>query len=236
MKNLKILSFLLVIIISSCAPKTQIEDKKDVLPTNYTKIEHKFNDLGYAYDALEPYIDAATMELHYDKHHRAYYNNFMSAAEGTELKNMPLEIIFKNISSQSAFVRNNAGGYYNHNLFWANMTPEKNTKISAELENAINEAFGSIDNFKKEFENKAKTVFGSGWAWLVKIENGKLAVSSTPNQDNPLMNVAEVQGTPLLALDVWEHAYYLKYQNRRPDYITNFWEVVNWSEVSRRFE
>ncbi len=240
MKNFGITLFALAIAFTSCLNKPQTEtkgsEKKEILAASYTPVTHEFNELGYSYDALEPYIDAATMELHYDKHHRAYYNNFISAAEGTELKKMPLELIFKNISSQSTFVRNNAGGYYNHDLFWANMTPVKGSKISENLENAINEAFDSFDNFKTEFENKAKTVFGSGWAWLVKLEDGKLAVSSTPNQDNPLMDVAEVQGTPLLALDVWEHAYYLKYQNQRPAYITNFWEVVDWDEVSRRFE
>lgn len=195
---------------------------------------HTFPELAYAYDALEPYIDAETMELHYSKHHKGYFTKFMAAAEGTDLLNTPMEIIFAGISKQPEGVRNNGGGYYNHALFWENMTPQQG-EIPADLKAAIEKDFGSINTFKTEFATAAKTRFGSGWAWLLVDENGALKVSSTPNQDNPLMDVAEVKGTPLLALDVWEHAYYLNYQNKRGDYINNFWNVVNWDVVNYRY-
>ncbi len=187
---------------------------------------HKFAELGYAYNALEPYIDAQTMELHYSKHHKGYYNNFMAAAEGTEMLKTPMEVIFAKMSKHSALVRNNGGGYYNHTLFWENMTPVKN-EMPANLKAAIEKDLGSTENFKTSFANAAKTRFGSGWAWLSLSKSGKLFVSSTANQDNPLMDVVEENGTPLLCLDVWEHAYYLKYQNRRADYVDNFWNLVN---------
>ncbi|WP_321996529.1 superoxide dismutase [Draconibacterium orientale] len=195
---------------------------------------HTFPELAYAYDALEPYIDAETMELHYSKHHKGYFTKFMAAAEGTDLLNTPMENIFAGISKQPEGVRNNGGGYYNHALFWENMTPQQG-EIPADLKAAIEKDFGSIDAFKTEFATAAKTRFGSGWAWLLVDENGALKVSSTPNQDNPLMDVTEVKGTPLLALDVWEHAYYLNYQNKRGDYINNFWNVVNWDVVNHRY-
>lgn len=195
---------------------------------------HTFPELAYAYDALEPYIDAETMELHYSKHHKGYFTKFMAAAEGTDLLNTPMENIFAGISKQPEGVRNNGGGYYNHALFWENMTPQQG-EIPADLKAAIEKDFGSVDAFKTEFATAAKTRFGSGWAWLLVDENGALKVSSTPNQDNPLMDVAEVKGTPLLALDVWEHAYYLNYQNKRGDYINNFWNVVNWDVVNHRY-
>jgi len=194
---------------------------------------HVFPELPYAYDALEPYIDAQTMELHYSKHHKGYYSKFMAAAEGTELVNTPMEQIFAEISKQPAGIRNNGGGYYNHALFWENMTPEQH-EMPAELKAAIEKDFESVDAFKTAFGKAAKTQFGSGWAWLMVDSNGTLKVSSTPNQDNPLMDDAEVKGSPLLALDVWEHAYYLHYQNRRGDYVDNFWNVVNWDVVNNR--
>lgn len=194
----------------------------------------KLPDLPYAFDALEPYIDAKTMEIHHDKHHAGYTNNLNAAIEGTALENKSIIEILANVSNESAAVRNNGGGYYNHDLFWKVMGPNAGGTPSGELGEAINKTFGSFDAFKSEFSKAAATRFGSGWAWLVKNDSG-LVVCSTPNQDNPLMDIAEVKGTPILGLDVWEHAYYLHYQNRRPDYISNFWEVVNWNEVAARF-
>ncbi|WP_016778618.1 superoxide dismutase [Anaerophaga thermohalophila] len=197
--------------------------------------KHKFPELGYAYNALEPYIDAQTMELHYDKHHRGYYSKFMAAIEGTDMETTPMHHIFANISRHSESVRNNGGGYYNHRLFWDNMSPDGGDP-SARLLNALVKSFGSFDEFKKEFGNAAKSHFGSGWAWLYMDTDKNLKITSTPNQDNPLMDVSDERGIPLLALDVWEHAYYLKYQNKRGDYVDNFWNVVNWKTVSKRWE
>jgi Fe-Mn family superoxide dismutase len=190
--------------------------------------------LPYAFDALEPYIDAQTMEIHHGKHHAAYVNNLNKAVEGTDMEGKSLEDLFKNISKSPAAVRNNGGGHWNHSLFWTVMGKDKGGAPSGELAEAINSAFGSFDKFKELFANAGATRFGSGWAWLL-VADGKLVISSTPNQDNPLMDVAEVKGRPVLALDVWEHAYYLKYQNKRPDYISAFWNVVNWDEVAKRF-
>lgn len=193
---------------------------------------YKFPELPYAYNALEPYIDALTMEIHYTKHHRAYFDNFVKAAADAKIDNLSLDEIFTRVSSYPAAVRNNGGGFYNHKLFWQVMGPNAGGQPDGELLKAINEAFGSFDNFKNEFENAAKTQFGSGWAWLAVDSNGKLFVSQTPNQDNPLMDVAAKRGKPILGLDVWEHAYYLKYQNRKPEYVGNFWNVVNWKKVA----
>jgi len=206
-------------------------------PVSYAGVpagEVEFPALPYSYDALEPYIDARTMELHYDKHHRAYYTNFVNAIKGTPLENQPVEQIFESISKHPEAVKNNGGGFYNHTIFWNNLSKEKG-KPSAELEQAINKAFGSIDKFREAFNNAAKTRFGSGWAWLVLKSDKTLAVGSTANQDNPLMDNSPVKGSPLLTLDVWEHAYYLKYQNRRPEYVDAFWNVVNWAEVNKRY-
>lgn len=195
--------------------------------------------LPYAYDALEPHIDAKTMEIHHTKHHQAYIDNANKALEGTEWADLCVEELVKKITElpedKKTVLRNNAGGHYNHSLFWEMMSPEK-TEPSAELLEAINRDFGSLEEFKTKFEDAGKTRFGSGWAWLVK-KDGKLQVVSTANQDNPLMGeaVAGVSGTPLLGIDVWEHAYYLNYQNKRPDYLKAFWNVVNWVEVSKRF-
>ena len=184
-------------------------------------IDSVFPELPYAYNALEPTIDAKTMEIHYSKHHKAYYTNFLAAIKETPAANLDIVSLFAEISKQPVAVRNNGGGYYNHMLFWENMSPTKTTP-SAKLKAAIEKDFGSMDKFKEEFAGAAKKQFGSGWAWLVAGKDGQLFVSSTPNQDNPLMDVLEKKGTPLLCLDVWEHAYYLKYQNRRAEYVDNF--------------
>jgi Fe-Mn family superoxide dismutase len=194
----------------------------------------EFPPLPYAYDALEPYIDARTMEIHYDKHHRAYFTNYVNAIKGTPLEGMAVTEVFASISKQSDAVRNNGGGYYNHVFFWNNLAA-KSAGPSAELSAAIAKAFGSFDKFKETFSTAGKTRFGSGWAWLYINGDKSLAIGSTPNQDNPLMDISSVKGTPLLTLDVWEHAYYLKYQNKRADYIDAFWNVVNWEEVNKRY-
>ena len=190
--------------------------------------------LDYAYDALEPHIDARTMEIHHTKHHNGYTTKLNGAIEGSDLDGKSIEDILSGVSNHSTAVRNNGGGYYNHNLFWKVMSPTGGGKPSGELGEAINSEFGSFDKFQEEFNNAAATRFGSGWAWLVKDGN-KLVIGSTPNQDNPLMDISELKGTPILGLDVWEHAYYLKYQNKRPEYISAFWNVINWDEVAKRF-
>ena len=197
---------------------------------------YTFPELPYAYDALEPYIDAQTMEIHYTKHHRAYFDNFVKAAADNKIDNLSLEEIFSIVSAFPAAVRNNGGGYYNHMLFWKVMGPNAGGQPEGDLLKAINSTFGSFDRFKAEFENAAKTQFGSGWAWLAVDADGKLFVSQTPNQENPLMDVSAKRGKPILALDVWEHAYYLKYQNRRPEYVSNFWNVVNWNKVAELYK
>ena len=194
-----------------------------------------FEPLPYAYDALEPYIDAQTMEIHYSRHHQTYFNNLTKAVAGTELEGQSLEALFAKISQLPVAVRNNGGGHWNHALFWKSLSPQGGGQPGGALGTAINQAFGSFDEFKKQFDAAAVGRFGSGWAWLAAGADGKLFVSSTPNQDNPLMDVAEKRGAPLLGLDVWEHAYYLKYQNKRADYIAAFWNVVNWPEVAARF-
>ncbi len=191
--------------------------------------------LDYAYNALEPHIDARTMEIHHTKHHNAYTTNLNNAIAGTDLESRTIEDILANISKASVAVRNNGGGFYNHGLFWKVMGPNGGGAPTGDLADAINKAFGSFDSFKEEFSKAAATRFGSGWAWLVKTDGG-LKVSSTPNQDNPLMDIAEVKGTPVLGIDVWEHAYYLNYQNRRPDYISAFWNVINWDQVAEYFK
>lgn len=191
--------------------------------------------LAYATDALEPHIDKMTMEIHHGKHHQAYVDNLNKALAGTDGENQKLEDIMANISKFAMPVRNNGGGHYNHTLYWSVMSPNGGGAPSGELAKAIDAAFGSFDDFKKKFAEAGATRFGSGWAWLSVSADGKLQVSSTPNQDNPLMDIAEVKGTPILGMDVWEHAYYLKYQNKRPDYIAAFWNVVNWDAVADRF-
>ncbi|MFO7669289.1 MAG: superoxide dismutase [Bacteroidales bacterium] len=192
-------------------------------------------DLSYDYNALEPYIDARTMEIHHSKHHAAYTTNFNTAVEAAGLQEKTAEEIFAKVSGYSPAIRNNGGGFYNHNIYWSIMGPNTGGEPTGALLKRINDAFGSFEEFKKLFSTAAATRFGSGWAWLVKKTDGTLAVTSTPNQDNPLMDVAEVKGTPLLNIDVWEHAYYLQYQNRRPDYIAAFWNVIDWNKVAARF-
>ena len=191
--------------------------------------------LAYAYDALEPNIDARTMEIHHSKHHQAYVTNLNNAIAGTDAEKMSIEEICKNISKYPVAVRNNGGGHYNHSMFWTLLSPKGGGEPTGELAAAINSTFGSFAEFKTLFAAAGVTRFGSGWAWL-NVQDGKLTISSTANQDNPLMDVAEVKGTPILCLDVWEHAYYLHYQNRRPDYIAAFWNVVDWNEVAKRYK
>jgi Fe-Mn family superoxide dismutase len=191
--------------------------------------------LPYAHNALEPHIDTTTMEIHHGKHHQAYVTNLNNAIGDGELAGKSLEDLMAMISKCPVAVRNNGGGHYNHSLFWTVMSPNGGGNPTGELASAIDSAFGNFEEFKKAFANVAATRFGSGWAWLCVTADKKLCVCSTPNQDNPLMDIAECKGTPILGLDVWEHAYYLHYQNRRPDYIGIFWNVVNWNEVARLY-
>jgi Fe-Mn family superoxide dismutase len=196
---------------------------------------HTLPALPYAHNALEPHIDAQTMEIHHGKHHQAYVDNLNKAIEGTDAANLSLEDLIKNISKYPAAVRNNGGGHFNHSLFWTVLTPNAKEGPEGKLADAINEAFGGLDALKEKMSTAGATRFGSGWAWLI-VKDGKLDVTSSPNQDNPLMDVAEVKGTPIFGIDVWEHAYYLKYQNKRPDYLKAIWSVVNWDEVAKRYE
>ena len=191
--------------------------------------------LSYPTNALEPHIDARTMEIHHDKHHQAYVTNLNNAVAGTVAEKMSVEDICSNISKFSVTVRNNGGGHYNHSLFWTLLAPGGAKTPTGMLADSINASFGTFDDFKSKFSAAAATRFGSGWAWLIKTDDGKLDICSTPNQDNPLMDIAESKGTPILGLDVWEHAYYLHYQNRRPDYIAAFWNVINWDVVTSLF-
>ena len=195
---------------------------------------HSLPSLPYGFDALEPHIDAQTMQIHHGKHHQAYVDNLNKALAGSDGENKSLEELMANISAFPAAVRNNGGGHYNHTLFWSILGPNGGMP-SGDLANAINETFGSIDGLKEKMNAAGTTRFGSGWAWLI-VKDGKLEVTSTPNQDNPLRDVADVKGTPILGIDVWEHAYYLKYQNKRPDYLAAIWNVINWEEVGRRYQ
>ncbi|HLG02929.1 MAG TPA: superoxide dismutase [Bacteroidia bacterium] len=190
--------------------------------------------LPYAYDALEPHIDARTMEIHHTKHHQAYVTNVNNAIKDTDGDKLSIEDLCRNISKYPVAVRNNGGGHYNHSLFWKILKPNGGGAPAGDVASGIDSAFGSFDNFKTQFANAATTRFGSGWAWLIVGSDKKFAICSTPNQDNPLMDIAETKGTPILGLDVWEHAYYLNYQNRRPDYISAFWNIINWDEVASR--
>ncbi|MEC8603537.1 MAG: superoxide dismutase [Bacteroidota bacterium] len=192
--------------------------------------------LPYSYDALNPFIDKQTMEIHHSKHHQGYVNKLNNALQGITANFTSLDDILKNISKYSTALRNNAGGHYNHSLFWSILTPNKNSKPSEKLLAQINKQFGSLENLKNSINKAATSRFGSGWAWLSVDSNNNLFVSSTANQDNPLMNTEEQQGTPILGIDVWEHAYYLKYQNKRGNYLSAIWNVINWAEVSNRFE
>jgi len=191
--------------------------------------------LPYAADALEPHIDKTTMEIHHDRHHQAYVDNLNKAIAGTHAENLSLLDIIKNVSKYSAAVRNNGGGHYNHSLFWKVLGPNAGGAPTGELAEAINATFGSFDELKKQLQAAGATRFGSGWAWLIVGADGKLAVTSTPNQDNPLMDVAEVKGTPILGIDVWEHAYYLKFQNKRPAYLEEIFNVINWDAVAENY-
>ena len=194
-----------------------------------------FEELPYSFDALEPHIDARTMEIHYTKHHKAYYDKFIAAVKGTEMENMDIKDIFARMNSFSAAVRNNGGGYFNHTLFWKVMSPKGGGEPTGQLAEAINKAFGSFESMKNQFNDAAANRFGSGWAWLCVGKDKGLEICSTANQDNPLMENIGCGGTPIMGLDVWEHAYYLNYQNRRPDYIQAFWNVVNWNEVESNY-
>jgi superoxide dismutase, Fe-Mn family len=191
--------------------------------------------LPYAYEALEPHIDTETMHIHHDKHHQAYVDNVNKAIAGTEHENKTIEELVASAGSISQAVRNNGGGHWNHNFFWDSLKNNNGLNATGKLAEAIDAAFGSFEAFKEKFNAAGTTRFGSGWAWLI-VQDGKLAICSTPNQDNPLMDIAEVKGTPILGCDVWEHAYYLKYQNKRPAYLEAFWNVVNWDKVAERFE
>lgn len=196
---------------------------------------HTLPDLGYAFNALEPHLDAQTMEIHHDRHHKAYVDNLNKALAGTDGEGKTLEELMANISSYPAAVRNNGGGHYNHTLFWTVLSPNGGGEPTGALATAITDAFGSLDAMKEKISTAGATRFGSGWAWLI-VKDGKLEVCSTPNQDNPLMDVAETKGHPIFGIDVWEHAYYLKYQNKRPDYLAAIWNVVNWDEVLMRYK
>ncbi|MFM1857542.1 MAG: hypothetical protein RLZ05_602 [Bacteroidota bacterium] len=191
--------------------------------------------LPYAHEALEPHIDTLTMQIHHGKHHQAYVDNLNKAIAGTPHENKSIEQLVKEAGSISAAVRNNGGGHWNHTFFWESLAPQAGGQPSGKLADAINAAFGSFTSFQEKFASAGMTRFGSGWAWLI-VKEGKLEICSTPNQDNPLMDIAEVKGTPILGVDVWEHAYYLKYQNRRADYLGAFWQVINWNVVAARFE
>ena len=201
-----------------------------------TTNKFEFQPLPYSYDALEPFIDKLTLEIHYGKHHKAYYENFITAIKGTEMESMDIMDIFRNISKNPMVVRNNSGGYFNHTFYWESMKGPGSVLPTGKLSEAITKTFTSFDEFKKQFSEAGKTRFGSGWAWLCLDNKGNLFICSTPNQDNPLMDIAERKGSPLLTMDVWEHAYYLKYQNKRPDYIEAFWNIVNWEEVAKRYD
>ena len=227
---------------SACQQPTQETENTSENQTKEPEVmkdqngKYTLPELSYAYDALEPNIDKMTMEIHHTKHHQGYVNNLNNAIAGTEMESVSLTDLFKNMSQYPVAVRNNGGGHWNHSMFWTIMGPNGGGEPSEKLLSAIESRFTSFEAFTEEFNKAAATRFGSGWAWLIVDANGELQVTSTPNQDNPLMDVADVQGMPILGVDVWEHAYYLKYQNRRPEYVGNFWNVINWAEVERRYE
>jgi len=198
--------------------------------------DHKLPELNYQYKDLEPFIDAMTMEIHYSKHHQAYVNNLNKALENTEAAKLSIEDLMLNVSKYGPAVRNNGGGHYNHSLYWSILSPKPQNAPSGRLSEMIIETFGSVEELKKQMNQAGASRFGSGWAWLVLTKDMKLVVSSTPNQDNPLMDVAEVRGIPLIGIDVWEHAYYLKYQNKRPDYLDAIWNIIDWKKVEENFE
>ncbi len=237
--NISPVVVLLLIGIVSCQQSTQgnnsSNEQKETTTMKAENGTFELAALPYAHDALEPYIDKATMEIHHGKHHQAYVTNLNNAIAGTEMEKLSLEEIFANMSKYPMAVRNNGGGHWNHTMFWEIMGPDAGGKPSGKLLSAIEKRFESFEKLQGLVNQAGATRFGSGWAWLIVDANGELQVTSTPNQDNPLMDVADVKGTPILGVDVWEHAYYLKYQNRRPEYLTNFWNVVNWTEVEKRY-
>jgi len=233
----KIILILLVIGMSYNVHAQCTQTNNQVVKCNGEQIAGKaeFKPLPYAYDALEPYIDKLTVEIHYSKHFQSYYNKFMAAIKSSEIESMSIKDIFKNVSKYPAAVRNNGGGYFNHMLYFENMKANGGGLPTGNLLKAINKTFGSFDEFKKQFSDAGKTRFGSGWAWLCMDNKRNLFICSSPNQDNPLMDISEKKGTPLLVMDIWEHAYYLEYQNKRADYIDAFWNVINWDVVEKRF-
>ena len=242
-------ALVLIAAMQSCKKENNLEEVVDV-PAPQTEevpamgnpddvtVEGNFKPvkLGYAYDALEPYIDAKTMETHYSKHHVGYANKLNDAVKGTDMEGKTIEEILKGLDMENKAVRNNGGGFYNHNLYWEIKAPKAGGEPTGALAEAINKDFGSFENFKNQFSDAASKQFGSGWAWLVVDKSGKLMVGSTPNQDNPLMPNVGISGTPILGIDVWEHAYYLHYQNKRPDYISAFYNVINWDAVTKKYE
>lgn len=253
MKNAKLFLSALVLVTSlqSCKKENNLEEVVAVPEPQKTEEKVQLGNpddvkaeagpfqmakLGYAYDALEPHIDAKTMETHYSKHYKKYTDELNKAIKGTPLETKKIEEIFKGLDMENKAVRNNGGGYYNHTLFWEVMAPGKGGQPTGALAEAINKDFGSFDNFKTQLSEAAAKQFGSGWAWLVVDSTGKLVVGSTPNQDNPLMPNVGISGKPVLGIDVWEHAYYLKYQNKRPDYISAFYNVINWDVVAKKYE
>jgi Fe-Mn family superoxide dismutase len=217
-------------------PTVQVNNDSKNQTAIKTQNKFEFQQLPYSYDALEPFIDKLTLEIHYGKHHKAYFDNFINAIKGTGMESMDIKDIFRNISKYPMAVRNNSGGYFNHTFYWENMKGKGGGLPTGKISEAIVKTFISFDEFKKQFSDAGKTRFGSGWAWLYLDDKGLLFICSTPNQDNPLMDIAEKKGIPLLTIDVWEHAYYLKYQNKRAEYIDAFWNVVNWEEVAKRYE
>jgi len=222
--------------ISTPAEKPNLNSALAKLGDSSLTPQSKQVPLSYAYNALEPTIDAKTMEIHYSKHHAAYTKNMNDATASMDYASKPLFQIFSEIEKYPVLVKNNSGGFYNHLFFWTILAPASGQEPQGDLLKAINDAFGSFDKFKEAFGTAGKKQFGSGWAWLSLNESGKLVVSSTQNQENPIMNTTDVRGIPVLTLDVWEHAYYLQYQNRRPEYVDAFWKIVNWKEVSRRYD
>ncbi len=210
---------------------------EEILPETYRENDFSLPQLSYSYDGLEPYFDKMTMEIHHSKHHAAYIKNLNEAIKNTPFEKMTLEEIQAKVTDKFPIIRNNGGGHYNHSFFWQIIAPQAGGEPTGKLAEAIKTTFGSFDKFKEQFAQAGKSRFGSGWVWLSLDKNKKLFISSTPNQDNPLMTkIVKEKGKPMLALDVWEHAYYLKYQNKRPDFINAFWNVVNWKEVEKRFE
>lgn len=236
MKRILILCMIAGMYFTLTAQNVKPNNESSGKPAMPSAAGFQFKPLPFAYDALEPFIDKQTVELHYTKHHKAAYDMFMTAVKGTPMETMDILEIFKNVSKYPVTVRNNGGSYYNHMLYWENMKAKGGGNPSGKLSDAINKTFGSFDEFKKQYSDAGKNRYGSGYAWLSVDETGNLFICSMPNQDNPLMDLAEKKGTPLLVMDVWEHAYYLKYQNRRPEYIEAFWNVVNWDEVGRRYD